>query len=147
MTHYNITACAVCNYPLGNDWKAEKVCPYCDTRYDLIHRKVDKSKTMIMPSDCRHNNQLFISGGEDLGAGGSGRHSVYVCPDCGQFRVFGTRDGVTFEVTFDLPTKDTVTASGKWLQLLESEKFRLADKSRLFGPWMRRDEDNTNNAR
>lgn len=139
MSRYNITSCAVCNYPLGDEWQPEKVCPYCSTRYDLVNRKVDTSKTLVMPSDCRHRNTLFITGRTDVGEGGAGRYTVTVCPDCGEFRVFGMRDGVSFDVMFNLSTADVVAAAGKWHQLLESGDYKMKDKRKLFGTWMRRE--------
>lgn len=139
MTRYNITNCSVCNFPLSDDWRAEKVCPYCNTRYDCVTPKTDRSKTMISPSDCRHSRPLFISGSRDLSEHGSGSHTVTICPDCGLFFVTGWRDGVGFKVTFDLATDETVEAAGKWCKLLDSEEYKQADKSKLYGPWMRRD--------
>lgn len=127
MTRYMISTCAVCGHGLGDDWQPEKICPYCNSRYDLVDGQVDSTNTMVMPSRCNHPSPLFISGSRQLSTESSGSHTVTVCPDCGQFRVFGYRDGAFFDVHFSLPTASLVAAAGKWHTLLSSPTFKLGE--------------------
>lgn len=53
-----------------------------------------------------------------MGTGISYRHDVTLCPDCGEFRVFGYKNGERFDIAFTLNTDEAVQAAGRYLELL-----------------------------
>ena len=73
----------------------------------------------ISPIDCQHLGSLLIQ--SHRSSSPPERHLVTVCPRCGQFTVAGSKEGVYFRVTFDLPTENLVEAAGRYLEYLEAE--------------------------
>jgi hypothetical protein len=57
-----------------------------------------------------------------------GRYCITLCPRCGQFHVYGEKDGVHYEVKFTLCTDELLEAAGQYVRFLEAQKHG-ADKS------------------
>lgn len=72
----------------------------------------------ISPCDCKHDRTLFVQSGQ--GGPPSVREHVTLCPDCGEFHVSKTIEGVRAETRFTLPTWELVIAAGQYARLLES---------------------------
>ncbi len=78
---------------------------------------------MISPTECQHKNTIFIQGSNYTGVDcDHSRHTVSVCADCGQFSVWGDKNGVHFNVTFTLPTDELVQAAGQYARYLAKEE-------------------------
>lgn len=121
MTRYIIKECAICGQKFEPDLEVTQVeCSNCHTVYDLVNRKIDRSRTMLSPSECRHTRREFVCSAR----GSGGNYSVTVCADCGQFSVVGSDEGGGngFRVTFALVTDEAVKAAGKWAKLIKAEE-------------------------
>lgn len=81
-----------------------------------------------MDWDCKHKHIQFLSGSHGMGSGISYRHDVTICLDCGEFRVYGYKNGQTFDITFHLVTDEAIAAAGKYLAAIrEDERARDDD--------------------
>lgn len=91
---------------------------------------MERKRINIAPMDCEHRKRMFLSGSHGVGDGLSYRHDVTLCPDCGEFRVFGYQNGERFNIEFTLNTDEAVQAAGRFLELLrEDERERHERKN------------------
>lgn len=121
MTRYIIKECAVCGQRFEPDIEITGFeCLNCHTVYDLVNRKVDHSRTMVSPSECRHHRRIFVS---SMRGGGDDYH-ITVCSDCGEFAVAGRANGQPYRVTFALVNDEAVEAAGKWAMLIKAEEAK-----------------------
>lgn len=75
-------------------------------------------------SDCDHRRAMFLSGAQG-GSAVSGmlhRHTVTLCPDCGEFYVFGRVNGQVFDIRFTLVGEDALNAAGQYMRLLKEDE-------------------------
>lgn len=81
-----------------------------------------------MSWDCAHKRINFLSGQHGMGSGISYRHDVSICLDCGEIRVFGYKNGQSFDIKFHLVTDEAIAAAGKYLEAIrEDERARKMD--------------------
>lgn len=81
-----------------------------------------KSRKPLSRMDCDHRRAIFLSGQHGMGTGISYRHDVTLCPDCGEFRVFGYINGERFDIRFALSGEDALTAAGQYMRLLREDE-------------------------
>ncbi len=66
---------------------------------------------------------MFVSSERSTGdTNGWHEHKIWVCGQCGQFRVTGFSHGQTFEVEFVLPSAELVAAAGRYVEYLAAQK-------------------------
>jgi hypothetical protein len=71
---------------------------------------------------CQRQRTHLIQGGHSAGGGEYTQESVYVCENCGQFRVSAMKNGVWTEVRFSIWNPDTLAAAGKPLERVAAEE-------------------------
>jgi predicted RNA-binding Zn-ribbon protein involved in translation (DUF1610 family) len=83
-------------------------------------------KEPIAPYACKHERMLFVESCRSTPP--PYRHTVFLCPACGTFRVAGRvtgeREEVSFKVEFTLPTEELAEAAGQYSRLLRQEEER-----------------------
>lgn len=84
--------------------------------------KEPKPRKRLSRMDCTHRRRMFLSGQHGIGDGISYRHDVTLCPDCGEFNVFGYKNGEKFDIQFTLNTDEAVAAAGVYLELLREDE-------------------------
>lgn len=114
-----MTECRVCGHELTTTYvPGVLVCLHCHTSYNLATKTVDTYNTKVGISDCKHRKKSFICGANWTGNDGHGRYNVSICPDCGQFHIWGDQNGEHYEIRFELPSDDLVQAAGKYAAFL-----------------------------
>lgn len=77
-------------------------------------------------SDCDHRRAMFLSGSQGISVVGSERashrHTVTLCPDCGEFYVFGRVNGQVFDIRFVLVGDDALKAAAQYMRLLREDE-------------------------
>lgn len=115
---HKIKKCSVCNHDFNGLQVADEItCPECHTRYDLVNKKTDRSQTLVAPVDCNHRRKRLVCGMES----DAERYTVYICLDCGEIHVIGTKNREHYHVEFTIDTDESLAAVGKFAKLIGME--------------------------
>lgn len=93
-----------------------RICPDCGQPMPDGACWYCENEPIPAPSQCGHRRSLFVVAWQCLSTDQAKtttpeRYEVRLCPDCGQFDVFGRIRGQAFEVDFTLPTTELVKAA------------------------------------
>lgn len=77
-------------------------------------------------SECEHDMH-FVMGGGGIGTPQT-REEVYICKNCGLFRVWATKNGQTTLVEFWLSSKDSVKFAGQYRKVLGYDRVEDEDR-------------------
>ncbi len=122
MKRHKATKCSVCSHDFSVQIVTDElICPNCHTRYDLVHKKTDRSQTMINPASCNHRRTQLVEGSRWTSAETSGRYDVRICLDCCEIIVAGTWDGKYIKVSFTLMTDEALAAVGKFRRMVDAD--------------------------
>lgn len=94
-------------------------CLHCQTVYDLVNRKIDTSKTIVEPIECKHRNRMLLQGTSGHGQ----NHNVTVCEDCGEIEIYGrtAEHQESFHVRIVVWSQEFVNTIGKAARLIPDQ--------------------------
>lgn len=70
--------------------------------------------------NCKHRRRIFLQSGHGAGKDFSYRYGIYVCSDCGTFRVFKEENGHWMSIDFTIGCHEGIEAAGQFLRWVEA---------------------------